>query len=277
MRDDLHLYGVGPRGAWLALRSLATLHTQQVARYVAAQEPGRGLHVIDVTPGRREPTYRQLRILPRYYTASPRPAGGQLGAPGEAWWYAVGMEDHLGGGYVLAGLVQERAPKLLTAAEAADALGITLPGVRSLLESFQLYPVYVGDQQDHRTRRMVFEAQVRARLSANVRTADAWRRIRAQLPDLARVDMLAEHVTITEPTPPVDPSTPTPLRQRETLAIGHEAGWYKVTGQARDGRFTIALPDGRTRDLPTRAVEPWLLGLADARGEGRRVVYGGDA
>lgn len=277
MRDDPALYGVGPRGAWLALRALATLHQQKVARYVAAQDPGRGWHVLDLAaPAMPKRAYRQLRILPRYYTSPRRPTAGTFGTPGEAWWYALGMEDHIAHGVFLEAVAKERAPKLLTVADAAVELGISPGGVRALLESYALYPVYEVDATDHRTRRLVFAAQVVAR-RGGARNVQRWREIRALLPDLQRVDTIAEHVILpaSPAVLPVDPAMPTPLRQREALAIGHTAGWYKVTGQ-QDERFTLALPDGRVRELPLRAVEPWLLGLADARGEGARVAYRDD-
>lgn len=263
VRDDLHLYGVGPRGAWLALRSLATMHREGWARYVAALDPGRGHHVLDVTPG-GPPSYREVRILPRFYTATPRPAAGQFGAPGQAWWFGVGVEDHHGPGGVMEALVQERAPKLLAAADVADMLGISPPGVRALHESYRLYPVYVVDPVDHRTRRMAFEAQVKAHLSASARSVDRWRQILGQLPDLVRVDTIAERVTLPEPA--ADPGLPSPTRSREALAAGHEAAWYRVTYRARDSRYVVRLADGRTREVPDRAVEPWLAGLAAARG-----------
>lgn len=309
VRDDPALYGVGPDGAWLALRSLCTMHGQGWTRYVAAQEPARGWHVIDLTP-RTAPTYRQVRILPRYYTAHHRPASGTFGTPGEAWWYGLGQQAGRRKVGVFEKLAQEQAPPMLGLDETAAELGITVQGVRALHESYALYPVYAVDPVDHRTRRLAFADQVVARSGGGPREEEAgreragyasmsaadrrrftrdwhteeartarrveaeqrWITIRGQLPDLVRVDTIAEHVVLpAAPDPlPVDPAMPSPLRQREALAIGHTAGWFRVTGQ-RVGGFKLA---GRG-EIPGPAVEPWLLGFADARGEGHRVMYRG--
>lgn len=273
--SDPALDGIGPKGAWLALRSLQTMHEQGWARYVAAEDRRTGRHVIDLHGDTGPASYRLLLTLPRFYTASPRPEGtDEAGTPGEAWWYAKAHAVHRGQAARVDALRAERVPKLVTVEETAAQLGLSVAGVQFRLRREQLYPVYVVDAETHRMSRWVFAAQVAAD-GGGARQVERWREIRAMLPALSRVDTIGETVRLLPaPVPAPIPTSLLPAaRTREALAIGHYAGWFEFLGQTASGRYEIALPDGQKWEIPGRAVPVVVLALGDARGEGRRAVF----
>lgn len=272
-RNDPALSGIGPKGAWLALRSLCAMHSAGWVRYVGAEDRPLGKHVIDLNPSGK-PVYRLLVTVPRFYTARHRPSSPQdVGDPGEAWWYALGQADQRGEPSVVEGLLRERVPKLYTLDEAAEAMDLTVFGVQHHLRTGQAYPLVVVDATSHRRQRHLFAAQVAAR-AGGARAVERWREIRAQIPALVSTHAIPESVAFpAAPDPlPVDRLLRPVVRQREAVAIGHKAGWFRLAGQSA-AAFTLRLPDGRTREVPGRAVLPWVLGMGDARGEGARVMY----
>lgn len=186
----------------------------------------------------------------------------------EAWWWALGLADGKGDPAAVEGLLATRAPKLLTGEEAAAAAGITMSGIRGRWRGDELYPVYAVDPDDHRVRRMVFASQVSGR---------GWEEMRDLLPFQPRPALLSERITERQsPDPlPVSPSLRSPIRQREALALGVELGWLSGFTAAAES-FSVRLPGKRSgpRQVPTRGVLPYLLGLGDAReGSGRLVAY----
>lgn len=251
--DDPALSGIGPRGAWLALRALHILDGEGWARYVGATDRPRGHHLIDLGT-RRRPHWRLLYTAGTFW-ADPH--------PGEAVWYLLGQADARSQASVVDALRRERTPSLLSVELAAAALGVGRWTLKSWFRTDRFYPIYVIDPADHRTRRHVFAHQVTGR----------WDELRPLLPDL--VDAAHLHVPPTPRPWPVDPGLRAPRRQREALSLGHTRGWFRMVRQATpNSSFTVQLPDGGVRVLPVAAVQPWLLGVADANGRrGAEVAY----
>lgn len=248
--DHPALFGAGPRGAWLALRALHVASTEQGwVRYVTCQDRMKGAHVLDIRQGDGEK-------LPHH----------RVVFRAEVWWWTLGLADGRRVGTVLDPLLSERVPKLLTAEETAARLGITEAGVRYHNKADTWYPIYVVDEEDHRVRRHVFASQLSGR---------GWQETRTLLPDQPRPGQLAEQVT-PRPSPHPLPvaGLPSPLRQRDALALAVELGWVSSFVSQPD-RFLVRLPrKGGERQVPVRGVEAYLLGLGDGHeGQGQRVAY----
>lgn len=261
------LYGVGSRGAWLTLRVLREVHTRRWARYVGQPDNGRarGHHLLNLADNGLA-HLRLLLAIPSFWS-SPR-------HPGEVWYWGQGFAAARRQPRALDGLLGERV-RVLDIPTAAKRLGLTPEGVGYQIRTGKLYPIYVVDEQDHRTRRMVFAAQVSAQLGR----ATAWRDIRTLLPDQPRLNATADDLTV-RPSPaplPVSRDLATPYRQREALALAHELGWLRFEGSSGSVFTASVLPGPRRNlrvELPAPAVEPWLLGLGDGLGgQGSMVAY----
>lgn len=252
-------------------------------------DPAKGTHVVQLAGNR----YRTLHR-------------------GEPLPWVMGMADSAGHGNLVDELLEEPRPEMLTVEQAAaritpidprlglrrrDGVGITLEGVKFLIQTGRLYSVSGPGRQ-----RLVFGAQVdlnnverlhaaTARLAAEGdrvadeelphvhtevgRAREVWRRVRALLPDQVHPD------TIAEDTRPAASPDPLPLaaghgadRRMKALILGDSFHWFHydrpVPGSPTG--FQVRTPTGQ-RVVPGPWVLPWVLGCGDQRGAGSMIAY----
>lgn len=264
----------------LQLRALRVVDVEGWARYVAG-DLGTDRHILQLGDG----SARHL-------------------THGEAWWWALGLADGYGHGHLIARLEQEQQPGLLTVVEAASHLpqgqrggdSMTLKGMEHLIRVGQLYTIYGPGHV-----RWVFAAQVQAIAAARYADRDptdqhlrdtaraaqsAWAAIRSQYPPAVRVVDLAENPSPTpSPEPlPIPAAYKAPQRQLHALMVAHNEGWITYhrpasEGEARGYVVTVTgvgvggVVGPIQRLIPPAGVLPWVLGVADYRGQSKVVAY----
>jgi hypothetical protein len=271
------------RDAYSHLCAPALAAAEGWAGYVAGSLP-QGRHVMHVA------TTNNLRTLER----------------GEPFWWTKGLGDAFGRGELVDELAARAMPDLVTLKGAAEIMpGIDpwgkrrsarmgVEGIDYNLREGVLYPMYVqgvrylfaAQVHELAARRNLAALQREAASVALVRVAaevletseKQWRAVRDGLPPLIRPENIALDLT---PSPSPDP-LPVPASARgvhtavrcvNALIIGAEAGWFTYVRSMEGQRVFVVRLDEVEQTLPAAGVLPWVLGVADYRGEAARVAY----
>lgn len=193
-------------------------------------------------------------------------------------WWVLGAGCGYGRGQEILDLLDQRPPRLLTLDEASEKLSRSVPALKQWLNGGRLYPVHANIRHVNGTagwQRYVFAAQVGAILQRRHAVA-RWAEIRPGLPDLTRLEHLADPPVLA-PSPDPLPIAPArwPGQQRQALQIGHDHGWFRyLGGQPLQASATFDVEiGGEPLTLPGAGVLPWVLGVADRWGQGLLVTY----
>jgi hypothetical protein len=180
-------------------------------------------------------------------------------------------------GYGFGHLVLEppEVPDLLTIEDAADLLGLSVPGVRyRLSHQPDLMSVYPGGR-----RHRLVEVQVRA-MAGDEAAEREWARLRNLWPQCPAVDSLDPPPVIVQPS---GPSHRLPAAERRYLALTalSAAGllrylWFDVASDVYAAAVPVAGGDTTVRELTGPTVRPWLRGIADRAGRPDLIPRSGD-
>ena len=265
------------RESYRDLRALRVAADAGWCTYVAGDLPV-WTHVVAVTPapGSRRAPAPVYRTLTR----------------GEPYWWALGLADAHGAGETVLQLEREKLPQLVAVAEAAAMLpakdrwgtvsdeAMTVDGVTYNINGGRLYPVYGLGRA-----RLLFADQIAAEQATRagtttkageekaLRARQKWMRLRARFPPDMRLHALDFDVTpVPSPDPlPIRTSLSDDRRRTQALIIGERNRWFQF--QYLDNDQFVVMVGRQKRTLPGAGVLPWVLGMADFRGESVKIAY----
>lgn len=128
-------------------------------------------------------------------------------------------------------------------------------------------------------RRALDSAALRAKEAAAEAEVERarWAATRGLFPDAVRIDDLSSDVR-PDPSPdplPIAAGQSEQRRRQRAMFIGAELGWWSDFHPEDDGSFVVTM-DRLSRAVPAEGVLPWVLGVADAKGNPGAIAYRDD-